>query len=346
MNKRLPWHASACMPPACKEHVPWGFSLGCPAMDLFGAVVYLDEVSPPMVVLLAIMVVAYFMRVRTLSEDPRRRVSRWRQFSFVCSIVVLVGEPISPLGPWSDESFTAHMSEHLLIGDIAALLMVLGLTGPLIQPLLRNPVIQLIRPLAEPIPAFVLWTLNLYFWHLPFAMDGAINNDYVHVLQHMCFFGAGFNVWMALFGPLPTPEWFGNIAKLIYIVLLRASSTVLGNFFIFSDRVYYDNYTSAVNPFGLSPTGDQITAGSVMMGEGSLVAFLLAGYLFFRAAREGEESQQLMEVAARHGTAITQQRAERAAHAGTTERLRESITGAATEDAAEKLDRQHEADLS
>ena len=30
------------------------------------------------------------------------------------------------------------MAEHLLIGDIAALLIVLGLTGPLLAPLLRN----------------------------------------------------------------------------------------------------------------------------------------------------------------------------------------------------------------
>lgn len=289
-------------------------------------------VSPPMLVLLAIVAVAYFLRVRTLASDPRRRVSSLRQVSFSASVVILIAEPLSPLGRWSEASFTAHMSEHLLIGDIAALLMVLGLTGPLIQPLLRNPVIQFVRPLAEPIPAFIFWTLNLYFWHLPFAMEGALSNEYVHVIQHMCFFGFGFNVWMALFGPLPKPEWFGNIAKLIYIVLLRGFSTVLGNFFIFSDQLYYETYRRTVNPFGLSPIGDQITAGSVMMGEGSLIAFTLAGYLFFRAASESEESQQLIEHAEQHGSQLSQQRADRAAAAGTGDLLRERLASAEGED--------------
>ena len=31
-----------------------------------------------------------------------------------------------------------HMIEHLLLGDIAALLIVLGLTGPLIAPILTR----------------------------------------------------------------------------------------------------------------------------------------------------------------------------------------------------------------
>lgn len=279
-----------------------------------------------MLIVLAIVSVAYLRRVAALRDDPRRRVSGWRQFSFYSAIFILIAEPLSPLGAWDDRSFTVHMIEHLSIGDLASLLMVLGLTGPLIQPLLRNPVIQLVRPLTEPIPAFILWVANLYIWHLPFAMEGAIHHDFVHVFQHICFFSVGFNVWMVLFGPLPKPEWFGNIAKLLYLVLLRMAAVILGNFFIFSGRVFYPSYTHVNDPLGMTPLADQSVAGAVMMGEGSFIAFVLLGYLFFKAASESEESQRLREHASEHGVEISQARSDRAAAAGTGDFLRERIS--------------------
>lgn len=298
------------------------------------------SVSVPMLVLLATVTVAYFKRVHTLSGDSRRRVGRWRQVSFASAIFVLVAEPISPLGGWDDLSFTVHMVEHLLIGDLAALLMVLGLTGPLIQPLMRNPVVSFVRPLAEPIPALIMWIANLYFWHLPFAFEGALNSDFVHVIQHICFFTAGFNIWMAVFGPLPKPEWFGNVAKLIYIVVQRMAGVALGNVFIFGGSVFYPTYATSDNPLGLSPVADQSVAGAVMMTEGSLISFVLLGWLFFKAASEGEQSQQLRDLAEEHGVELSRSRSDRAAAAGTTDRLRERISAPAP------LDKDEPADLS
>lgn len=284
-----------------------------------------------MVVMLAILTVAYFKRTRTLS-GTRRAVSGARQFSFYAAIFVLAVEPLTPLSEMAERSFTAHMLEHLTIGDFAALLMVLGLTGPLIQPLLKNPVIAALRPLAHPVAAFVLWVANMYFWHFPAMMGAAIDNDYVHVLQHMFFFAAGFNMWLVLFGPLPQPAWFGNIAKLLYFVGVRAAGVLLGNFFVFSGSAYYSQYEVAENPFGLSPLADQSTAGAVMMAEGTIVSFILFAWLFWRAAREGEESQQLIELAEEHGVELSGDRSARAAAAGTTDLLRERITSAADKD--------------
>jgi cytochrome c oxidase assembly factor CtaG len=285
-----------------------------------------------MVVLLAIVTFAYFKRVNTLRSDPRRRVSVLRQISFGSSVFFLIAEPLSPLGVWDELSFTIHMVEHLLIGDLAALLMVLGLTGPLIAPVMRNPVVEFIRPLANPIPALLLWIGNLYFWHLPFAFEAALNTEAVHVIQHICFFSAGFGVWMAVFGPLPKPEWFGNIAKLIYIVVQRMMGVLLGNFFIFGGSVFYANYAVSDNPLGMRPVADQSVAGAVMMAEGSFISFILLGWLFFKAASEGEKSQQLIEHAQEHGVEISQARSDRAAAAGTTDLLRERISSGAAID--------------
>lgn len=294
-----------------------------------------------MVLLLVIVTVAYAKRVHSLA-GTRRSVRRLRQVSFYSAILVLIAEPLSPIGPWAELSFTAHMLEHLAIGDLAALLMVLGLTGPLIQPLLKNPIVAALRPLTHPLVAVAFWILNLYLWHLPVLFGAALDYDSVHVIQHMLFFSAGFNMWMALFGPLPQPAWFGNIAKLFYIVGVRVAGVLLGNVFVFSGTTYYAQYESAENPFGLSPLADQSTAGAVMMAEGTFISFVLFAWLFYRAAREGEESQKLLDLANQHGIAVTDARTARAAAAGTTDLLRERISSRAGEKTSPATDRDGE----
>ena len=140
-------------------------------------------------------------------------MARWRQWCWYGGLALIVVSLASPLGSLSDELFLAHMAEHLLIADIGALLLVLGLTGPLLAPLLRAPVLGSLRVLAHPAPAFALWAADLLFWHLAGPHEAAVRNDAVHALQHMLFVGFGINMWMALLGPLPKPAWFGNAAQ-------------------------------------------------------------------------------------------------------------------------------------
>jgi cytochrome c oxidase assembly factor CtaG len=155
--------------------------------------------------------------------------------------------------------------------------------------------------------------------------DAALNNDFLHVFQHFCYFSAGFNVWMALFGPLPKPAWFGNAAKLIFIAGMWAADMILGNIFVFSSSAFYDEYLSADNMWGLSPTADQSVAGAVMMAVDTVIAFVLLAWLFFKAASEGEKSQELLDLADEHGFEMTSERSDRAAAAGTADLLRERI---------------------
>jgi hypothetical protein len=63
-----------------------------------------------------------------------------------------------------------------------------------------------------------------------------------------------------------------------------------------------------------------------MMAEGSVISFILLGWLFFKAASEGEESQKLMDHASAHGVELSKERSDRAAAAGTTDLLRERIS--------------------
>ena len=62
-----------------------------------------------------------------------------------------------------------------------------------------------------------------------------------------------------------------------------------------------------------------------MMVEGSFLTLVLLGWVFLRAAREGEERQELLELAARRGVALTEARAARAVAAGRGAELRRRL---------------------
>ncbi len=268
--------------------------------------------------------VLYGVRARTLAAHGRPVVRR-RLVCFYTGIGLIAATLISPIGGLDAELFAAHMAEHLLIADIAALLIVLGLTGPLLAPLLRTSGLAWLRHLAHPVPAFGLWAADLLFWHLVGPHEAAVRDDTIHALQHMLFVGLGINMWMALLGPLPKPLWFGNVGRLGYIVGVRFTTTVLANVFVWTDHAYFGVYRPGERAHDISAQSDQVIAGSIMMVEGSILTVCLFGWLFLRSAREGEERQELLELAASGGFALDERRAARAVAAGRGAELRRRI---------------------
>ena len=267
---------------------------------------------------------AYELRCRTLARAGRP-VPSWRRACFAAGILVFLVAVLPPLDTLSDQLLVAHMAEHLLIGDIASLLVVLGLTGPVLAPALRVRWIARLRVFTHPVVAVVCWAASFYAWHLPAAYQFALRNAAIHALQHACFFAFGFCVWMALLGPLPKPRWFGNAARLVYIIAVRLVGTVLANALMFGGTVFYPYYRHGDALWHIRPLGDQIWAGALMMVEESILTISLFAWLFMKVASEMEERQRLLDYAAGHGIELTEQRAARAVSAGRSEELWERL---------------------
>jgi putative membrane protein len=263
---------------------------------------------------LALVALLYARRVRTLALSSHP-VPGWRQGCFYGGFVV-IGAALTSLGSASQDLLYVHMIEHLLLGDVASLLIVLGLTGPLLAPVLRIRLFDRLRVLTHPLVAFPLWALDLYLWHLPALYQAALRHPGVHALQHAMFLGFGIAMWMPLFGPLPTPSWFGNLGKLIYIVAVRLTGTVLGNIFLWSGTIFYPFYIHGDAVYHISPLADQNIAGAIMMVEESILTLGLFCWLFLRTARESEERQDLLDFAQAQGLELTDARAARAVAAG------------------------------
>jgi cytochrome c oxidase assembly factor CtaG len=250
--------------------------------------------EPLQVVPTAVIAVLYLRRARTLARRGQP-VPVWRRVAFWLGIgltVLAVNSPIDSLG--ETHFFFVHMLQHVILGDLAPLCFVLGLTGPLLRPVLALPVVDRLQVLAHPLVALPLWALDLYIWHIPFLYDAALHHDSIHALEHLMFFTFGCLMWEPVVETLPAPEWFGTGMKLGYIAIVRLIETILGNVFIWSSSAFYTVY---VHPpeWGISPVHDLNLGGVVMMAEGSIVTIAVLSWLFLKLAAESELRQSLLE---------------------------------------------------
>jgi putative membrane protein len=223
----------------------------------------------------------YWSRARRLAAEGRP-VPRWRQGLFwlgIALVVIALNSPVDRLG--ENNFFFLHMTQHVILGDLAPLCFVAGMTGQLLRPLLALRLVDRLRVLAHPLIALPLWAVDLYFWHIPFLYDAALHHDSVHALEHFGFFTCGCLMWEPVVETLPGPAWFGTGFK-------------LGNVFIWSSSAFYTVYRHAPQ-WGITPVHDLNLGGIVMMAEGSVVTLAALAWLFLRLAAEGETRQRLLE---------------------------------------------------
>ena len=270
---------------------------------------------------------AYAIRAANLARDGRP-VPTWRIVSYFAGVALIAVAFVSPLAHLSGELVLAHMIQHLVIGDIAALLIVLGLTRSVLQPMLALKAFDRLRFLTLPMVALPLWIANLYIWHIPALYDGTVTNEWLHALQHASFITFGICMWMPIAGPLPVPSWFGGGAQVGYTITARLASAGLGNILMWSGSVLFTAYAAGQAYWNLSPVTDQGIAGVIMMAEGGIVTLAVLVWALLRWAARDTEKQRLLELAAERGVELSPERAERAVTAGHGAKLEERITGA------------------
>jgi cytochrome c oxidase assembly factor CtaG len=236
---------------------------------------------------------------------------RWMFFGIAQLYLLLAVLP--PIEPLSDGFFAAHMTQHLLLGDLAPLFVALSLDGPMLRPLLAQPGVRRLHWLTNPLVALPLWTVNLAAWHMPALYDAALRSQPIHAAEHLCFFSAGLVVWMAVLETLPGPAWFTTPWKVAYVLIVRLVGMTLGNIAFWASQPIYPAYVGSHRPFGLTMIDDQQLAGAVMMTEGSLVTIAVIVWLSLRYLRQTEAGQRLADAGANERSVARAVRFERAA---------------------------------
>jgi cytochrome c oxidase assembly factor CtaG len=284
---------------------------------------FAPEFAPLELLPILIPALLYWWRAQHLAQRGRP-VAPWRQVSFATGLLIIALSLIG-LGELADELLWGHMIEHLLIGDLAAIFLVLGLTGPLLQPILAIKPFDRLRVLAHPAVALPLWAIDLYVWHIPALYQATLTNNGLHALEHGMFIFFGCVMWMPVLGPLPKPAWFNAGWKVVYVIGVRFVGTVLGNIFIWSGTVFYPAYEPGDAAHGISPLTDQGIAGAIMMGEGMIVTLVVLSWAFLKWAADTTERQRLLDLAEAQGIELDEARAARAVAAGQSKRLEERL---------------------
>jgi cytochrome c oxidase assembly factor CtaG len=236
----------------------------------------------------AVAALLFVQAVVRLRRRGRPDLAGWdRVVLFAAGLGVTLFALIGPLDRLADSKLLfAHMSQHVLIGDLGPALMVTALRGPLLvfflpaailAPLARNKGVRtVLGTLLKPRVAFSLWAANLAVWHIPYLYDLALEHQNLHNFEHVCWVFCGLLVWTLLVDP-GSHRRLTVGGRVALAASMFAAGMILSDVLIFTFTPLYPFYHGA---YGISAVTDQQLAGIVMTVEqlvtlGTCVALIL-----------------------------------------------------------------------
>jgi putative membrane protein len=252
-------------------------------------------------VLLALLLLASGLYVRALRilRGRRLHVSAWQQTAWWIGIALLTVSLLGPPDAYDDRLLSAHMAQHLLLGDIAAPFLLLGMRTPMLLFYLPRPALVLLARrrwlrrgfavLRQPLVALPLYVLTIYMWHLSTLFEGALRHPLLHALEHECFLAANLLLWWPVIEPMRR-RMGGQLWKIGYIFAARMSTMFLGMIFVFARGILYADVYGRGMREGISAQADQRNAGGMMMTLDIVMMVVAVSWFFWLASREHDAS--------------------------------------------------------
>ena len=218
--------------------------------------------------------------------------------SFYLSLAILFLSLNGPLHDLSDYYlFSAHMVQHLILTLVVPPLMIAGVPGWMLRPLLRNRAMFSIARRFTTIGAcFVIFNVVLAFWHLPPMYNLAMQYHEVHILQHLMFIGASVLMWWPLASPLPELPRAPYPAQMLYCFMMVIPMSVISIYIAMADTHLYPAYAIAPRVWGISPMEDQQYGGLIMWIPGGVFFYAVMTVVFFKWSARGEDDQASAQV--------------------------------------------------
>ncbi len=233
--------------------------------------------DPAPLALAAIALMTYAQAFVRLRRRAAAVHADWRRASLfgtgIAVSILAVTSPVDAIG--EDQLLTAHMLQHLLLGDLGPLLLVLGVRGPisvfllpppLLRAVARGPVRGVCRFLLRPRVSLGIWLASLGGWHVPAVYDAAISHPTLHAAEHACFAVAGALAWTQIVDPARRARLsVGQRAMFAFAML--AASGLLSETLVALHPLYPHYVEVRDRPFGWSAGQDQSRAALLMMAE-------------------------------------------------------------------------------
>src|ERR1700751_5412500 len=228
----------------------------------------------------------------------RGRLRPWREVSFYSGVALtfVVLEP--PFDGWADKWLSAHMSQHIVLMTVIPPLVVFGRPWPrmwLPFPLAARRAVggALSRSgsfrrsagfFAVPWVALAVQSAMVGIWHVPQLYDAAAENEWIHVLEHVCFVAPALVFWGALLGAPPVRARIDHLPRAVWFTAAMIPSWILAIVLAFAGAPLYTAYPSL---------SDQQVAAGIMWVPGSLTYFVAALFLFYRWLQRDARTEEL-----------------------------------------------------
>jgi putative membrane protein len=253
---------------------------------------------PGVVVALALYSGIYLVRwkrARTPGEPHPPGVGRL--LVFLTGILALVAALCSPIDRLAEQILVMHMVQHVLLLDIAPILLILGFTKVLLRPATRriHAIERRAGFLAAPLFAVFLYSAAMWVWHVPALYDAAATHTGIHAIEHLTFTFAGFLYWWHLISPVSTRLRREGTTPIVYMLSTKVTVGLLGIALTFAPNAVFSYYKSQPHWWGLTPDGDQALAGAVMALEQAIVMGIALVVLFTRMLAQSEREEQRLE---------------------------------------------------
>lgn len=226
---------------------------------------------------------AYLYGLRAVGRSRGLQATRAQIAWFTGGVAVLLAGAGTPIHDLAEQRlFSVHMVQHMLFTLVAPPMMLLGIPGWLLRPLLRNRVaLRVARTFTRALPAFALFNVTTLITHLPFAVDASLHHHTLHFLVHIVLLVTATLMWWAVLSPLPELPRLTPLFQIGYLFVQSFVPTVLASFITFAHRPLYDFYAAAPRTWGMSARTDQLVAGLIMKIGGGVILWTVMGIVFF-----------------------------------------------------------------
>lgn len=251
----------------------------------------------PLFVLTVAAGLLYLSGVRRLGARGRMW-PRGRSVAFGAGLAVLVVATQSGFAQYDRTLFSYHVGQHVLLGMVAPLLLVLGAPVTLaLQASNRTSQRRILRVLhsrpvavcTHPATVWVLFGATLVVLYFTGLYELSLRNDAVHVLVHAHFVvvGALFMGYVVGIDPLGVRLGYG--ARALYVFLLLPFHAFLGVAILGSEQVLASSwYSTVVRTWGPSPLDDQRVGAGILWAAGELVGVVALGIVAYQWMRHEE----------------------------------------------------------
>jgi putative copper resistance protein D len=147
---------------------------------------------------------------------------------------------------------------------------------------------RVIRFLSFPVVSWLLFAAVMWASHFSPLFDAALEDEWIHRLEHALFLGSALLFWWPVVGPDPSPWRMKPAAKVLYVGLQMPQNTFLALAIYMSTIPLYRHYVTTGRTWGPTPLEDQQMAGGIMWLGGDVVFLTVVILLVFAWMRDDE----------------------------------------------------------